>query len=100
MRLMTKKLERRFAEVGSQENVDDLIIVAKFVNPCGQETWYLTQYDPKRQVFFGFVLVEDDCNVQWSEFSLKELESFKCPLGVPIERDLDWTEQRVSSVIG
>ena len=33
MRLITKELEKRFAQVGSQENVKDPVIVAKFFDP-------------------------------------------------------------------
>lgn len=33
MQLMTKELEKRFAEIGCQENIKDPIVVAKFFNP-------------------------------------------------------------------
>ena len=99
MRLMTKELEKRFLEVGSQENVKDPVIVAKFFNPAGAGTWYATEYDPKTQTFFGYVSIFGDWNDEWGYFSLQELETFKGRLGLGIERDLYWTEARASSVI-
>ena len=46
MKLMTKELEKRFKEVGSQENVKDPVIIAKYFNPAGAGTWYATEYNP------------------------------------------------------
>ena len=99
MRLMTKELEKRFAEVGSQENVKDPVIITKFFNPHGSGTWYATEYDPKTQTFFGYVSIFGDWNDEWGYFSLAELESYKGPWGLGIERDLYWTETKASSVI-
>ena len=99
MRLMTKELEKRFAEVGSQAEVEDPVIVAKFFNPAGRGTWYATEYDTTRKIFFGYVSIFGDYNDEWGSFSLAELESYTSPFGTGIERDLYWTEQKVSSVI-
>ncbi len=100
VKLMTKKLEKRFAQVGSQENEEDPIIVAKFFNPAGAGTWYATEYDPERRVFFGYVSLFGDYCDEWGSFSLDELESVRGPLGVGIERDLYFGEKRASEVIG
>ncbi len=99
MRLMTKELEKRFLKVGSQEQVKDPVIVAKFFNPQGAGTWYATEFDPKDKMFFGYVSIFGDWNDEWGYFSLQELESFKGQLGLGIERDLYWDEVRASTVI-
>jgi hypothetical protein len=99
MRLLTKELEKRFAQVGSQESIKDPVIVAKFFNPAGAGTWYATEYDPKDQMFFGYVSIFGDWNDEWGYFSLKELELYHGPWGLGIERDLYWTEQKASAVI-
>ena len=98
MRLMTKELEKRFAEVGSQEDVKDPYVVATFFNPCGAGTWYATEYDPKTQTFFGYVSIFGDWNDEWGYFSLAELQSFKSPYGMGIERDLYWMETKFSCI--
>ena len=99
MRLMTAELEKRFSQVGSQEKVKDPVIVAKFFNPTGAGTWYATEYDPKDKIFFGYVSIFGDWNDEWGYFSLVELESYKGPLGIGIERDLYFGERNISSVI-
>jgi len=99
MELMTKALEKRFAEVGSQEHVADPIIVAKFFNPIGAGTWYATEYDPEEKIFFGYVSIFGDWNDEWGSFSIEELQSYKGPFGLGIERDLCWTEKRFSEEV-
>jgi hypothetical protein len=98
MRLMTAKLEKRFAKVGSQENVKDPVIIAKFFNPTGAGTWWATEYDPIDKIIFGYASIFGDWNDEWGYSSLEELESYKGPFGIGIERDLYWTEKRVSEI--
>ena len=98
MRLMTKELEKRFLKVGSQENIKNPVIIAKFFNPSGAGTWYATEYDPNEKMFFGYVSIFGDWNDEWGYFSLAELESYKSPFGLGIERDLYWKEVRASTV--
>lgn len=99
MKLMTKKLEKRFAEVGRQEDVEDPIVVAKFFNPTGAGTWFATEYDPKQKLFFGYVSIFGDHCDEWGYFSLEQLEEYKGRFGLGIERDLYWTERPASEVI-
>ncbi len=96
MKLLTKELEQRFKKVGSQENEKNPIVIAKFFNPTGIGTWYVTEYNEEEKSFFGYVsLFGDHCD-EWGSFSLIELESFKGKLGLGIERDLHCKEKRIS----
>ena len=104
MKLLTKELEVRFKEVGSQEPKQgekiDPIVICKFFNPAGAGTWFATEYDPVDKIFFGFVSIhgkESGCD-EWGSFSLDELESLKLPFGLGIERDIHFTEKRFSEV--
>ena len=99
MKLMTKELEKRIARVGSQENVKDPVVIARFFNPSGAENWYATEYDLKDKMFFGYVSIFGDWNDEWGYFSLNELESFRSWLGLGVERDFYWDEVPVSTVI-
>ena len=95
---MTSELEKRFAEIGSQEESKDPIIVAKFFNPQGAGTWYATEYIPEEQTFFGYVSIFHDHNDEWGYFSLAELEAYTGPFGLGIERDLHFGERPMSQV--
>lgn len=99
MKLLTKELEERFKQVGSQEEVKDPIILAKFFNPTGIGNWFATEFNPDDKIFFGYVSLFGDYNDEWGDFSLEELETFKGRLGLGIERDLHFTETPSSEVI-
>ena len=70
MKLMTKALERRFKEVGSQDEVKDPIIIARFFNPTGVGTWYASEYDPENRTFFGYVSIFGDWNDEWVDSTI------------------------------
>jgi len=99
MKLMTKELEERFGQIGSQEEVKDPIVIAKFFNPAGSGTWFATEYNPEDKIFFGYVSIFGDYCDEWGSFSLDELESVKGPFGLGIERDLYFKETPSSELI-
>ena len=93
---MTKEVENTFANIGSQEDSEDPIVVVKFFNPAGAGTWYATEYDPEDQMFFGYVSIFGDFCDEWGPFSLAELESYKSKSGLGIERDIYQSPQPIS----
>ncbi len=96
MKLLTKQLEARFKELGTQEDEEDAIVVAKFFNPIGTGTWYAISYDLEYHIFFGYVtgLGYDELGY----FSLAELENIDLPNRVTIERDLSFKECPLSAI--
>ena len=96
---MTKSLQRRFAEVGRQDEVKDPLVIAKFFNPTGAGTWYATEYYPQTKCFFGYVSIFGDHNDEWGYFSLRELEQYRGRFDLGIERDLYFKERPISQVI-
>lgn len=95
---MTKELEARFAEVGSQEDIKDPMIIAKFFNPVGAGYWFAISYESKEKMFFGYVSLFGDYNDELGYFSLAELESIKGMGGLGIERDLYFNETKLSEI--
>ena len=98
MKLLTKKKEERFKATGSQADVKDPVIIAKFFNPAGAGTWYATEYDPEARLFYGYVSIFGDHNDEWGPFSLEELEEFEGQFGLGIERDSFFTQQPISNL--
>ena len=60
--------------------------LVKFFTPDSSWTWYATEFDGD-DTFFGLV---DGHEEELGYFSLRELQSVRGPLGLPIERDLYW----------
>jgi len=98
MNLITKAIEERFKAIGSQADVKDPVIIAKFFNPTGAGTRYATEYDPEARLFYGYVSIFGDHNDEWGPFSLEELETVVGQLGLGIERDRFFTEQPISNL--
>jgi hypothetical protein len=99
MKLLTKALEKRFAQVGRQEDNKDPIIIAKFFNPTGAGTWYATEYDPKNRNFFGYASIFGGWSDEWGYFSLNELDAYIGTFGLGIERDRHFQEGPASEII-
>ncbi len=81
----------------SQENEKDPMVLAKFFDPCGSATWYVTEFDAIERIAFGYVT-----GLHCDEFgytSIDELESIQRPYGLTIERDLYFTQKRLSDCL-
>ncbi len=68
---------------GEEQGLEALAQV-KFFTPDSNWTWYASEFDGE-DIFFGLVSGFD---VELGNFSLRELQEARGPLGLPIERDL------------
>ena len=99
MKLITKAIENKAPALYSQDDMDavDVKVVAKFFNPYGVGTWYMTEYDPKTKMAFGL------CDLGCPElgyFSIAELEDLRIrPFGGKIERDRHFGKATLKDVI-
>ena len=60
--------------------------------------WYIAEYDPNEQLFFGFVILNNDLDcAEWGNFSLEELSSIKVGF-VEIDRDLYFTPVKANGI--
>jgi hypothetical protein len=66
---------------------DDAIAHVKLFTPDSSWTWYVSEFDGD-DTFFGLV---DGIALEYGYFSLKELQSVRGHLGLPIERDRFFT---------
>lgn len=96
MKLITKELENRFAEIGVQSQNSDPIIVAKFFDKTKKMEWYVFEYNPKSQTCSCYLKGFID---EWGVFYLPNLESAKRPFGLTIERDVNFKEINLSELI-
>lgn len=92
MELITNELRERFEIIGNQSEDLNPIIITKFFNPSGVGTWYVSEFEPDTNICFGYVTGLG--HNEWGYFSLTELEALELPLGLKIERDRSFREQR------
>ena len=94
MKLLTKSIEKKLkaAVPDCEDNKPHL----KLFNPCGAATWLLSEYDAENELFFGLC----DLGIGSPELgyvSLGELLQIKLPMGLKIERDLNWEPEHTLS---
>ena len=87
MELITSAQREQLLANGAERGADHTPVV-KLFNPCGAGTWLVTELDPEDAfVAFGLADLGFGCPEAGS-FSIEELEAFKGPFGLGIERDL------------
>jgi hypothetical protein len=96
--LLPDNLRARLPPLYSQEAEADPMIYAKFFLPGTGWTWYVMEGEARGDdfLFFGFVL---GLEAEFGYFVLSELESTTTPLGLHVERDLSFTEGRLTDVV-
>ena len=74
------------------------MVHAKFFMPGTGWTWYVTEGSPQEKdfLFFGFVVGLES---EFGYFLLSELESVTTPLGLHVERDLNFAAGRLTDVV-
>jgi len=50
--------------------------------------WYLIEYDPEEQLFFGFCCLNDPQDAEWGYVDFEELRAIKVPLKMYIEGEV------------
>ncbi|TGT71821.1 MULTISPECIES: DUF2958 domain-containing protein [unclassified Mesorhizobium] len=97
MILITDELHARLLANGAAEAETDHVPVVKLFNPVGVATWLLTELDADGDTLFGLC----DLGFGFPELgsvSLAELQAIKGPIGIGIERDLDFAARFPLSV--
>jgi len=96
MMLLTKELRAQFPKLYATENIptEEKKVIAKFFTPDSNWTWYAVEFDGV-DLFFGLV---DGFEKEWGYFSLKELQTIKGKLGLPIERDRHFGQPQIKEL--
>ncbi len=96
MKFITKAILDAVPKLYTQENLgDDAIVYAKWFDPWGSWSWYMTELDPETQRAFGLVI---GFETEIGYFDLNELQAIKIN-GIPrIERDLHFKQCTIGEV--
>ena len=95
MKLLTQEIRKKLPKLYEQDGKGgDAIVYLKMFCPDSDWTFFATEFDGE-DMFFGLV---DGFEKELGYFSLKELQSVKGPLGLPIERDLYWQPKTLREI--
>ena len=103
MKLITKQIEAiapLFNNTDSMIPIGEQIAVAKFFDPTGRYTFWMTEYNPTDRIAFGYCLspLGEDCD-ELGYVSIAELEAIEGAFGLGIERDRHFDPKPLSEAV-
>jgi len=102
-KIMPKALSSKVPPLGSQDGKGkDAIVYAKFFDPQGSATWYMTEFDPKTGDAFGYADMfgsGDSQSAEMGYFNVWEIGQTMGKMGIPMERDNYWTEKTINESV-
>lgn len=100
--MITKAIEKLIPGLYANENKkpSDIKVPVKFFNPCGKQTWYITEANLETGEAFGWCDLGPDFDAELGYVDLNELFGIKLRFGLKIERDMHWNPNtRLSDVM-
>ncbi len=98
MKLMTQEVRKKLPALYAQDGKGgEAVVHVKFFTPDSSWTWYITEGSQQDDDFLMFGLV-DGLEKELGYVSLRELESVKGPMGLPIERDKFWKPKTLKEI--
>ena len=90
MKIFTKAILDALPKIGetSELSAENVKVPLKLFNPCGNQTWYITEFNPDTKEGFGYVTGMDFDELGYID--INELLALKLPMGLSIERDMHW----------
>jgi hypothetical protein len=94
--LIPKNLLTNLPNLYDTEESNDPICYIKLFTPDGFWTWYITEFSKyDKNTCFGYIQGLEN---ELGYFTIKELESVRGSLGLPIERDLSFKPTLLSKI--
>lgn len=92
MKLLTQEILSEFKKQGptNDKSADQIRVITKFFTPDAQCSWFITDWLPEEDLFFGYCSLGDPDCAELGYVSKADLESLRGCLGLPVERDLSW----------
>jgi len=90
MKLLTEKIKKRLPKLYETENVplEEKLVHAKLFTPDSSWTWYVIEGQEQEDGDFLLFAWTIGLEKEFGYVSLRELESLRGPLGLPVERDI------------
>lgn len=99
MELLPEQLRNQIPkfQTTEQDDMGEIPVIVKYFTPDSNWTWYVTEGEAEDDDFIFFGLV-DGFEKEWGYFALSELISLRGPLGLPVERDLHFTNKKIKDI--
>jgi hypothetical protein len=101
MKLFTKAILKKLPTLDetADTSMKDLKVHLKLFNPVGAGYWYIYAYNPDEKLAMGFVNLNDPEMAELGYISITELEEYRGPLGLGIERDISFESMPLPEIM-
>jgi hypothetical protein len=91
MKLFTKEILKKLPALYTQEAHEnpeaEMVFYVKLFTPDSNWTWFIAEYDPQKEIAWGYVMGLEN---EYGTIDIKELKEVRGPFGLPIERDISF----------
>ena len=91
MKLFTKEILKKLPALYTQEAHEnpkkEMVFYVKLFTPDSNWTWFIAEYDPEKEIAWGYVMGLEN---EYGTIDIKELKEVRGPFGLPIERDISF----------
>ena len=95
MKLLTQAIKKRLPKLYSTDGQErDKEVICKFFTPDSSWTWFILEGEEQPDGDWLFFALVQGLETELGYVSLRELESVRGPLGLPIERDLYFNKRK------
>ena len=88
MKLFTKEILKKLPALNTQEAHEnpekEMVFYVKLFTPDSNWTWFIAEYDPEKEIAWGYVMGLEN---EYGTIDIKELKEVRGPFGLPVERD-------------
>ena len=97
MNLLTKELLKKLPPIGhSIKTKKEPQAIVKWFTPDANFTWYVAEYNPENGLCWGLV---DGFAKEFGYFTIREIETLRGPLKLPVERDWSFDPVNINSLL-
>ena len=98
MKLLTKEILNKLPKLYATEDIPakDKKVAVKFFTPDAQWTWYVVEGEEQEDGDFLFFGLVDGFEKELGYFTLNQLKEVRGGLGLPIERDMYFSNRMLA----
>jgi hypothetical protein len=89
----TDKIPPLYSQDGKGDNA---VAFVKIFNPTGDQTWFITEYDPTEDRAFGLVYMHGESELGYID--MNELRRVRGQFGLPLERDIHFRKMTLGQI--
>ena len=100
-RILSPNILERFNKIGCQKDISNPLVITKLIESTGSIDMYLTQYNPKNKMAYGFVVISfmDLVDAEFKTIDMNILEEMKQSTETQMVMDSEFVECHLNDCV-